>query len=97
LILEVLFFVHFALEVTSYTPTEATSYTQTKTMDRENDVILQQLEEEIFTVEQIFTVLVFVDGMLVLLRIYPTIFLVKEIRNGIMTRETYPREEYLCC
>jgi hypothetical protein len=29
--------------------------------------------------------------------IYPHVGLILEIRNGIMSAETYPREEYSCC
>lgn len=29
--------------------------------------------------------------------VYPYLFLVKEIRQGIMTQETYPRESHCCC
>jgi hypothetical protein len=29
--------------------------------------------------------------------IYPHIGLIVEIKKGIMSRETYPREEYSCC
>jgi len=33
----------------------------------------------------------------VLLWIYPSVFLTVEIKKGIMTKETYPREEMSCC
>jgi hypothetical protein len=32
-----------------------------------------------------------------LLWTYPSIFLAMEIKKGIMTKETYPREEFSCC
>ena len=32
-----------------------------------------------------------------LLAMYPAIFLIKEIKAGIMTPETYPREAHSCC
>ena len=28
---------------------------------------------------------------------YPSVFLFNEIRNGIMSAETYPREKHSCC
>merc|ERR1711935_325530 len=31
------------------------------------------------------------------LAMYPAVFLIKEIKAGIMTEETYPREAYSCC
>jgi len=31
------------------------------------------------------------------LEIYPTAGLIKEIKGGTMSKETYPREEYSCC
>ena len=45
-----------------------------------------------------FTLIGFSVGAVILcLWIYPSIFLMKEIHQGIMTKETYPREEYSCC
>lgn len=38
-----------------------------------------------------------VTAILTALWIYPSVFLVWEIQRGIMTRETYPREEKCCC
>jgi hypothetical protein len=36
-------------------------------------------------------------GMLTILFIYAHIGFISEVRAGILTRETYPREEYSCC
>mmetsp|Transcript_18966 Transcript_18966/g.46976 ORF Transcript_18966/g.46976 Transcript_18966/m.46976 type:complete len:102 (+) Transcript_18966:489-794(+) len=38
-----------------------------------------------------------ITTILTLLWIYPSIFLAVEIKKGIMTKETYPREEMSCC
>jgi hypothetical protein len=37
------------------------------------------------------------QSVITCLWIYPFIFLIKEIKNGIMSYDTYPREEYSCC
>jgi len=37
------------------------------------------------------------NAFFVLLWIYPSVFLTVEIKKGIMTKETYPREEMSCC
>jgi uncharacterized membrane protein HdeD (DUF308 family) len=35
--------------------------------------------------------------LVAILWVYPSIAFIIEVRKGIMTRETYPREEYSCC
>ena len=36
-------------------------------------------------------------AVLTVLWVYPSVFLSIEIKKGIMTKETYPREEMSCC
>mmetsp|Transcript_18963 Transcript_18963/g.46967 ORF Transcript_18963/g.46967 Transcript_18963/m.46967 type:complete len:128 (+) Transcript_18963:1476-1859(+) len=38
-----------------------------------------------------------ITAILTLLWVYPSVFLSVEIKKGIMTKETYPREEMSCC
>ena len=41
--------------------------------------------------------LIILQAVVTGLWIYPHVGLIVEIQKGIMTRETYPREEYSCC
>lgn len=36
-------------------------------------------------------------GVITALWIYPSVFFINEIRSGVMSAETYKREEYSCC
>lgn len=38
-----------------------------------------------------------ITSLFTLLWVYPSVFLSVEIKKGIMTKETYPREEMSCC
>ncbi|CAJ1934364.1 unnamed protein product [Cylindrotheca closterium] len=38
-----------------------------------------------------------ITALFTLLWVYPSVFLSVEIKKGIMTKETYPREEMSCC
>jgi hypothetical protein len=53
---------------------------------------------EIDGVQYRYPIGVFIGSAIVTaLWIYPHVGLIMEIRNGIMSVETYPREEYSCC
>lgn len=53
------------------------------------------------TIEKFYNIYAYaLYGLIVfftLLWTYPSCFLTAEIKKGIMTRETYPREEFSCC
>lgn len=43
------------------------------------------------------TVTYALGAVLTALWVYPSVFLAVEIKKGIMTKQTYPREEMSCC
>jgi hypothetical protein len=66
-----------------------------------NDDAFSPTEEDQEAIERVVKYGVIVTyillGAITALWIYPSIMLILEIRRGIMSRETYPREEFSCC
>jgi large-conductance mechanosensitive channel len=66
-----------------------------------NDDVYNLTEDEEEAIERIIKYSVIVSyvlvGVITAFWIYPSVMLITEIRNGIMSRETYPREEFSCC
>lgn len=71
------------------------------------DVILENADDDYIsdsdaeTFERLFQYSVIasfaIGGLILAFWLYPSVMLIIEIRSGIMTRETYPREEFSCC
>ena len=55
----------------------------------------QQALESSFNTYMIMTYVI--TALFTMLWVYPSVFLSVEIKKGIMTKETYPREEMSCC
>jgi hypothetical protein len=66
-----------------------------------NDDVFAPTEEDQEAIERLVKYSIIASyvilGAITALWIYPSVMLVTEIRSGIMSRETYPREEFSCC
>jgi hypothetical protein len=66
-----------------------------------NDDDFSPTEEDQEAIERIVKYSVIVSyvllGAITTFWIYPSVMLITEIRSGIMSRETYRREEFSCC
>lgn len=57
-----------------------------------------QTQDELETAFNTYAIISYVlTALFTLLWVYPSVFLSVEIKKGIMTKETYPREEMSCC
>lgn len=69
-------------------------------LDRETDDVTWTPAEhdQLETAFNTYMIMTYVlTAIFTLLWVYPSVFLSVEIKKGIMTKETYPREEMSCC
>lgn len=67
-------------------------------IDGGEDTFTEEDQDDLERFFRIFLIIGYAIGAIfTALFVYPSFCFVREVRNGIMTKETYPREEHSCC